>query len=88
MAVVWKNSHFILSERTDFHMVVNLSIADHAFPMLLLTSLSVDEILLPRYMNFSTNFRGLSFNEKMTFSSLKHWKNDLVSHLACGRMFG
>ena len=28
-------------------------------------SLSVDEILLLKYMNWSTNFRGLQFNEEM-----------------------
>ena len=32
-------------------MVVNLSIAVHAFSMYMLTSLSVDEILLPMYVN-------------------------------------
>ena len=31
-------------------------IADHTFAKHMLTSLSVDEILLPRYMNLSTNF--------------------------------
>ena len=30
--------------------------------LLMLTLLSVDEILLPRYLNWSTNFRGLPFN--------------------------
>ena len=32
----------------------------------------VDEILLPKYMNWSTNFRVLPFNEKMALSWLKN----------------
>ena len=39
-----KNSRFILSERSDFYTVNNLLIAVHAFPIHMLTSLSVDEI--------------------------------------------
>ena len=53
----WKKSHFILSDRSDFSM---------------LTSLSVDEMLLPRYVNLSTNFRGLLFKVEMLPSHLKH----------------
>ena len=47
-------------------MVVNLSIAVHELHLRMLTSLSVDEILLLRYMNWSTNFRGLILNVEMT----------------------
>ena len=47
----WKVSGFILSERSDFQMVDNLSIAFHALSMYMLKSLSVEEILLPRHMN-------------------------------------
>ena len=32
-ATALKNSCFVLSERLDFHMLNNLSIAVHAFPM-------------------------------------------------------
>ena len=39
-------------------MIDNLSIAVNAFDRCILTSLSVDEILLPRYGNLFTNFRG------------------------------
>ena len=38
-------------------MMNNLSIADENVPMHMVTLLSVDEILLPRYVNRSTNFR-------------------------------
>ena len=54
---------FILSEVSDFHIVSNLSIVAHALPMAMLTLLSVDEILLLRYVNWPTHFRGLQFNE-------------------------
>ena len=47
MATAWKKYGFILSEKSDFHMVDNLSIEVHAFLIHMLISLSVDEILLP-----------------------------------------
>ena len=47
MLIAWKNFHFISS---DFHMVINLS---QALPTSMLTLLSVDEILLLRYVNWS-----------------------------------
>ena len=60
-----KNSHFISSERLDLHMIGNLSIAVHALSLYMLESLSVDKILLLRYVNQSTNFRGLPVDEEM-----------------------
>ena len=42
-------------------MIDNLSIAIHALLMRMLTSLSVDEILLLRYANWSSYFRDLPF---------------------------
>ena len=57
-----KKSCFILLDRLDFHMIDNLSIAVLTFPMLMFSSLSVDEILQPRYMNWSTSFRRLPFS--------------------------
>ena len=67
----WKKSHFILSDWSDFHMINSLSMVAYAFTRHILTSLSVDEMLLPRYMNLSTNFRGLPFRVEMTPSWLK-----------------
>ena len=75
-ATAWKNSHFILSER--LYMVINQSIAVHGISMLQLTLLSVDEILLLRYMNWSTDFRGLSFNKEMPSSCLKHMNSFFI----------
>ena len=62
MDTVWKNSRLILS---DYYMAVNRSIAVHVLSMCMLTSLSVDEIFLPRYINRSTNFRGLPLKVEM-----------------------
>ena len=66
---VGKKSHFL---RTDFHMVDNLSIAVHVCLMHMLTLVSVDEIWLPRYVKWSTNFKGLPFNVEVALSCLKH----------------
>ena len=46
-------------------MVDNLSVATHGLPKRILTSLSVDEISLLRYINLSTNFKDLPFNGDM-----------------------
>ena len=67
----WKNYLFSLSVRSDFHMPDNLFIAYHVFPIRVLTSLSVDEILLSRYVNCSTGFRGLPSSVEMSPRFLK-----------------
>ena len=59
----WNNSRFILSERSDFYMINSLPIAVYAFPMCILTLLSIDDILLPLYMNWSIHLRCLSWYE-------------------------
>ena len=46
-------------------MIINLSIAVHALPQNMLTSLSLDVILLMVHMNWSTNVLGTRFNEEM-----------------------
>ena len=71
-ATARKNSHFISSQRSYFHMVDNLSIAVHAFPMCRSISLSIAELLLPKYMNWFTDFTGLTSNEKLAPFGLKH----------------
>ena len=64
---IWTLSHSLKEIRSYFirdqifHMIISLSITVHAFPKHILILLSVDEILLPSYMNWSTNFRGLPF---------------------------
>ena len=47
-ATTKKKPHFILLERLDFHMINILSIEVQAFAWHILTSLSVDKILLPK----------------------------------------
>ena len=70
-AAAGKKSRFILSDRSDFHLIDSLSVAVDAFARRILISLSVDETLLPRYLNLSTNFRGLLFSVEMTPYRLK-----------------
>ena len=71
-ATTWKKSHFILLNWSNFHMIDNMSLAFNAFTRSMLTSPSVDEILLLRYANWSTNFRGLPFRVEMAPFYLKH----------------
>ena len=73
----WKNSPFA-SERSDFHIVDNLSIVVHVLPMRRLTSLPVDETSLSRNMNWSTYFRGLSFIERMSPSRQKQMNSGFI----------
>ena len=53
----WKKLRFILSVRSDFHMIDNLSIAVHAFVSRVSMSFSVDETLLPRSSAESSFFQ-------------------------------
>ena len=96
IVTAWKKFRFILSERSDFHMIDNLGIAVHSFAMHMLTSLSVDEILLPRYVNTPINFWGLpqcgdgSFLFKIheiSFICL-HIKTDAFCYLLVGFSLG
>ena len=66
----WKKFCLILFDRLDFYPITNLSIAFHAFTWCMLTSLSVDEMLLPRYMNWSTYFRDLPLRNYITTCKL------------------
>ena len=68
----WKKSHFISLDRSDFHMINSPSVAILTFTRCILMSLSVDETLLPRYVNLSTNFGGMSFRVETPPSCLKH----------------
>ena len=56
---------FILSEKSNLYMVVKLSIVFNTPPTRLLSTFSIDKILLPSYVNWFTNLRGFSFNEVM-----------------------
>ena len=57
--------HFILSDRSDFHMTDSLSLAVHAFASHVMTSYLIDEMLLPRSLNLPTSFRDLPFSVEM-----------------------
>ena len=66
-----KKSCFILLVRSDFQMISNMYIAFHAFIRYIFTSISADEMLQPRYVNWSGNFRGLPLRVKMAPFYLK-----------------
>ena len=68
----WKNFGFILSERSDFDIVDNLSITVHDFPMRKLTSFSVDDILFWRFLEWSSHSRRMPFNMEMPSSCLQY----------------
>ena len=57
---------FILSDRFDFHVIDNQSIAVNAFASRILMPFSAGEILLSRYVNLSTNFREPLFRVEMS----------------------
>ena len=80
IATAWKKSNYILLDRSDFYFINNLSIAVHVFARCMMTSLSVDEILLPKYVNVSINFRNLPLNVEVDFSHLKPMNSVLCSH--------
>ena len=62
----WKKLRFILSVRSDFHMIDSLLMAVHAFVNRVSMSISVDETLLPRYVNLSTSLRGVPSSVEMS----------------------
>ena len=55
----WQKLHFILSVRSDFHMIDSLSIAVPVIVSRVLMSFSVDETLLPWKVNLSIRFKEL-----------------------------
>ena len=76
-------------------MIDNPSIAVHALARRALSSLSVDEILLPKYVNLSTNLRGPPFRVEMAPSQLKLMYSILLAFswrskppAACSRLIG
>ena len=71
-STAWKKLRFILSIRSDFHMIDSLSIAAHAFVSRVSMSASVDETLLPRQVNLSTSFGELPPSVEMSPVGLKH----------------
>ena len=50
------------SKKFNLQIVNKSSMAVHNFSVCMVTSLSVDGTLLPRYMKLSINFRGVSLN--------------------------
>ena len=61
----WKKLRFILSVRSDFHIIDSLLKAVHAFVNLVSMSFSIEETLLPRYKQFY--FKQFQFSISMQF---------------------
>ena len=59
-------------DKSDFHIIDNLSTAVHAFTSHLLISFSTDETLLLRYVNLFTSFREQPFSVEMSLFWLQH----------------
>ena len=53
------------TDTLDFYMFNNLLIGMNVFARCKFMSLSIDEMLLLRYINLSTNFREMSFSEDL-----------------------
>ena len=68
----WKKLSFILSDRSDFHMIDNLSFAVHAFTSHISVPFSVDETQLPNKSNLSASFREPPFSVEVSPFWLKH----------------
>ena len=66
VTAAWKKLRFILSVRSDFHIIDSLLIAVHAFVSLVSMSFSVDSTLLPRYVNLSTSLSGVPSRVEMS----------------------
>ena len=81
---------FIFLDRLDFHMIDNLSVAFQAFARHMLTSLSVDEMLPPTYVNSSTNFRGLSLRVEVApfcYENSRNWYESFNFYVCGSLMF-
>ena len=93
MNTAQKETCFISSDRSDFLMIDNFSIAFHTFTKCMSTSLWVEETLLPRYENWLTSLRGLPLLVVIAPSCLKHMNSVLFVFMwramptaACSRL--
>ena len=70
-ATTLKKSYFILSERSEFHMIDSPSIAVDTFARCMLISFSIDEILQLSYINWSIDYRGFATKSEDSFFLFK-----------------
>ncbi len=66
VTAAWKKLRFILSVRSDVHIIDSLLIAVFVFVSLVSMSFSVDSTLLPRYVNLSTSLSGVPSRVEMS----------------------
>ena len=83
----WKIFCFIFSDQSDFHMVDNLSTSFHTFDRRLFMLLSVDEILLMKYVKWSTNFNGLSLRWESYKNASYYFERIEEEHLVKQQMY-
>ena len=69
--IAWNKCHFILSDKSDYHMTNKSSIAIHIFVRRILTSHSLKEMLLPTYENVSIIFKALTNKVDVATSRIK-----------------
>ena len=71
-AAAWNKFRLILSNRSIISMINNRWIAVHTFVSPILMSFSVNGMLLPMYVNLSTDFREPPFSVSISSFLLKH----------------
>ena len=93
ITAAWKKLQIILSDMSDFHMIDKLSVAVKAFTRRILMSFSVNETLLPKYVNLSTNLREPPFRVAISLFLLKYmysvlsaliWRSDYTAGIRLG----
>ena len=67
-----RKKYFILSDRSNFYMIYNLSIVLLVYTRRMLTSFFVNKMLLPRYVNWSANSWGFPLRVEIVPFYLKH----------------
>ena len=76
-ATALNNSYFIFCRDHIFIWSLNSQWRSLTFSMRMPSSVSVDKILLPRCMNWSTDIRGVTFNGERAPTWLKDMNSDL-----------
>ena len=71
MTIAWKKLHFILLDRSVFHITDTLLVAVHAFTSRVFMSFSLDEMLFAKQVNLSISFREPPFSVEGVASMIK-----------------
>ena len=85
VTAAWKKLRFILSVRSDFHIIDSLLIAVHAFVNLVSMSFSVDSTLLPRYVRLEKKLDG-NYTRMLRAIQNKSWQQHPTRHQLYGHL--